>query len=118
MSENTKAEVLLKNVKYVLENEGTQTQKEMTSLEKLYKYLIPAMQNSKDTLEVLYDYKPREKSGIVGRLKNKILNKLKNVTLSTIEKQAIRQQKYNDLVFQAIENLSKEIEAIKTQIQK
>jgi hypothetical protein len=113
MSEQVKSQKLLENAKKIVESEGNNISKDLSPLEKISKYLIPAMENSKDTLEVLYDYKPREKSGFVGKLKNKILNKIKNVTLSTIEKQAIRQQKYNDLVFQAIENLKKEIEDIK-----
>lgn len=104
---------LVNNAKKILEQEGLNMSDDLTAMEKIEKYLIPAMQNSKDTLEVLYDYKPREKSGFIGKIKNLIINKVKNISLATIEKQAIRQQKYNDLVFQVLENLKKEVESMK-----
>lgn len=99
---------ILQKVDEILDAEGTTSKSNMSTTELLEQYLLPAMKQSKSTLGDLYAYEPRKKSGFIGKLRNKVINKLKNVTISTMERSMIRQQKYNELLFKSIEALIEE----------
>lgn len=84
----------------------------------LQENIIPAMEQSKNTLGGLYKYSPNDKSGFIGKIKNLILGKLKNITINVVERQSMRQQKQNDLTYQAIQNLTAELQELKEKISK
>jgi hypothetical protein len=106
---------LLKKVDEFLESEGTVSDSNMTTAELLEEYILPAMKQSKSTLGSIYDYQPRNKSGFIGNLRNKAINKIKNVVVSTMEKPMIKQQKYNELLFKAVEALIEENKKLRSE---
>lgn len=105
---------LLKNVDKILEEEGNLREiKPKSPIEILEELIMPAMEISKDTLSSLYSYEPPTKVGIIGKLKNKVLFRLRNIIFNVVEKQSMRQQKHNELVYKAIQQLIEENKSLK-----
>ena len=113
-----KSEELLEKVNELLKQEGANVASKKSASELLEEYILPGMMHSKSTLGSLYDYAPRNKSGFVGKLRNKVINKLKRITISTMEKPMIKQQKYNELLYKAIEALVEENKELRSEISK
>ena len=49
-------------------------------------------------------------------MKNMVLGRLKNITLNVVERESMKQQKFNELTYQSIQNLTKEIEELKRKL--
>ncbi len=97
---------LLNKVDELLKQEGIDTQnKNIDSKTMLSEYLLPGLKNSKDVLSSLYSFQTRKRTGVIGKIKSFIQNKLANSTINVIEKQAIQQQKFNELVYKTLELL-------------
>jgi hypothetical protein len=106
------AEELLQKVDELLAKEGHNVS-ELTREEKLYDFVLPGLEKSKSTLSSLYKYEPRNKRGIFGAIKFKILSKLKNIIINVVERESMSQQKVNELTFQAFVLLTEEIKTLK-----
>ncbi len=107
---------LLQQVDGVLRSEGMDSanNSKMTPLEKLEKLIIPAFESSKNVQSSLYAYQPTPGSGLVRRIKNKLLTKVRNVTIAVLERTIMRQQKVNELAYQAIIELKEELKVLKS----
>lgn len=111
------ADTLLKNARNVLEQEGLEmTDANKSPAEILNEFILPGLKNSKDTLGSIYSFQTRQRQGFFGKLKNLLQSKIVNTTINVVEKQSMKQQKYNELVYKAIEQLIKENEELKKQI--
>ncbi len=98
----TKEEILEK-VDKVLEEEGMDTSGlNLSNEEKLQKYILPSLEQARNTISNLYKYEPKKGSSILGKAKTTILNKLKNIVINVIERESMRQQKFNELTYQAL----------------
>lgn len=102
-------EKLLKNAEMILEQEGyVDEDNNLSNIEIIEKHILPALKNSKNTLSEILNFESRDRKGIVGKVKSFILGKLKNIVINVVEKQSAKQQKFNELVYQAIEKLVEE----------
>lgn len=100
---------LLNKSKELLEMEGVNfDETNKSTAEMLEEFVLPGLKASKDTLQSIYAMQVRERGGFMGKMKSMIQRKLVNTTINVIEKQAMRQQKFNELTFRAIELLIKE----------
>lgn len=102
------SEEILEKTKKVLEDEGYEFGEEKTNLEVLSEFILPGLKNSKDTLGSIYSLQTRPRGGILGKIKNKIQMKIVNTCINVIEKQSMKQQKFNELTYRAIERLIEE----------
>lgn len=102
---------LLDHVNQVLETEGilTGNNSDMTAIEKIEKLILPALENSKNIQSSLYAYQPTPGKGFMRKVKNTILSKVRNITIAVLERTIMRQQKVNELTFQALTELVKEL---------
>lgn len=73
-------------------------------LDKIFEILAA----SRNTASALYGWEPPQGKGLPRKLKNFVQLKLKNIILNTLEKYVMRQQKYNEVVYQALLELKKE----------
>lgn len=103
-----KSEELLENTKRVLEDEGYEFDKSKDPMELLEEFILPGLKNSKDTLGAIYTFQSRERSGIVGKIYSVIQRKIVNTCINVIERQSMKQQKFNELAYKAIEMLIEE----------
>ena len=104
-----KSKDLLNKVHELLKTEGVDVSNaEMDTQTLLKEYLLPGLKNSKDVLSALYSYQVKPRGGLVGKLKSLVQKKLTNSTINVIEKQAMRQQKFNELVYRTLEALIEE----------
>jgi hypothetical protein len=112
---------LRKQAKKILKDEGVVTVEEYNELSDL---VLPGLETSKNILETI-QFKPPQRFGLLGKIKNFIQRKIIFTVINVIEKQSMRQQKFNSLSFKAfkileqdIERLEKEIELLKKEITK
>lgn len=98
-------EQILKKAEELLAEEQRSIPKDIDSYEKLSKYILPALEKNKSTLASLYQFAPKTSSSFLGRIKAKILSKLRNITINVVERESMKQQKYNELVYQALTEL-------------
>lgn len=109
----TEAEIL-KKTKELLAEEGIDLDRtDKSPSEMLEEFILPGLKGSKDTLESIYSMQTRERAGILGKFTSKIQKKLINTVINVIEKQAMRQQKFNELSYKAIELLIEENKTLK-----
>lgn len=109
------ADTLLKNARNILEQEGLEMNDTNKSpAEILNEFILPGLKNSKDTLGSIYSFQTRQRQGFLGKLKNLFQGKIVNTTINVVEKQSMKQQKFNELVFKAIEQLVKENEELRS----
>lgn len=107
---------LIKNAEEILVNEGVDVSKKSDS-ETLKEYILPAMESSKDILSTIYAFSSRSREGILGKIKTKVQQKIIFTVINVIEKQSMRQQKFNELTFRAIEKLIAENESLKKELE-
>lgn len=111
------SEELLKKADEYLKKEGVETKKsEISNEEALNEFILPGLQASKDILSTIYSFHTREKSGIGGKIKNFIQNKIIFTVINVIEKQSMRQQKFNELTYKAIGKLVEENKELKDKL--
>ncbi len=109
-------EEVLKKVDDLLEKEGL-NKEDLSNDEKLSKYILPSLEQSKSTLSNLYKFQPNS-NGTLGKIKEKILSKLKNIVINVVERESMRQQKFNELTYQAIVALVEENKKLKEKLDK
>lgn len=104
------SEGLLNNVNQILTEEGSEDTNQYTdSLDILEKLILPGLKNSKNTMSSLYKYTPPQKGGILGKFKGMILIRLRNIVLNVVEAESMKQHKFNELTYKAIEELTAEL---------
>ncbi|MFS8130687.1 MAG: hypothetical protein ACMG57_01780 [Candidatus Dojkabacteria bacterium] len=107
-------EEILKKTKELLAEEGIDLDRtDKTPSEMLEEFILPGLKGSKDTLESIYSMQSRARGGLIGGITSKIQRKLINTVINVIEKQAMRQQKFNELSYKAIELLIEENKSLK-----
>lgn len=112
-----KSSELLEKVNMILKEEGIDnTNAEIDTSTMLNDYLLPGLQNSKDILTSIYSFKSRSRDGIVGKFKTKVQSLIINTVINVIEKQSMKQQKFNEITFRAIEALAKENKELKEKL--
>lgn len=111
------SEEILKNVENVLKEEGFDFGDKKTNSEILEEFILPGLKNSKDILQSIYSFQIRSRSGVLGKLKTGLQNKIINTCINVIEKQSMKQQKFNELTFRAIETLVKENKELRERLQ-
>ncbi len=112
-----KTEEILKRTKELLAEEGIDLEnKEITSEEMLREFILPGIKNSKDVLSSIYTFKSRKRGGALGNFKTKLQNKIINTVINVIEKQGMKQQKFNELTYRAIEKLIEENNYLRNEI--
>jgi len=110
-------EELMQNAKTVLENEGELSSADNLSTDQVLKeFILPGLKNSKDTLSSIYTFKSRNREGFFGRFKTFLQSKIIYTVINVIERPSMKQQKYNVLLYKAIENLVKENEELKAEL--
>ncbi|MCA9379142.1 hypothetical protein KC640_01825 [Candidatus Dojkabacteria bacterium] len=110
------SEEILAKTRELLKNEGYDLEDNSTG-DKLDKLIIPALAASRNVQGALYSYEPAYGSSIVRKLKNFVLGKLRNITVAVVEKAIMRQQKVNELTYQAILELQKENAQLRKQLE-
>ena len=90
---------LLERVRQLLKKEGIMTRDKIEIENEVESYLLPALDKFREVQRFIYEPFLYEKSGFIGKLKNKILGKIGNVSRNVVEKGFMRQQKYNDNVY-------------------
>lgn len=95
----TEGEKLLAKVKNLLANEGISSRDKIEIENEIESYLLPSLDKFREVQRFIYEPFLYEKSGFVGKLKNKVLGKIGNVSRNVVEKSVMRQQKYNDNVY-------------------
>lgn len=105
-----KPDELLSKVNDVLKQEGIAVDQDsnLSGVEKLDKLILPALENSKNIQSSLYSYQPTPGKGFARKVKNIILSKVRNITIAVLERTIMRQQKVNELTFQALRELAEE----------
>ena len=89
-----------KKVDKFLESQGFDVQ-DTDQSDKLAQ-IIKMLETSRNTQNALYSWEPAHGTGLVRGLKNFILKKIKNVVVNILEKYINRQQKFNELTYQAL----------------
>lgn len=92
-------EKLLEKVKRLLKSEGVSARDKIEVENEIESYLLPSLDKFREVQRFIYEPFLYEKAGFIGKLKNKILNKIGNVSRNVVEKSVMRQQKYNDNVY-------------------
>jgi hypothetical protein len=111
------SENILENVKKILIEEGANINEKNDDPEYLLsEFVLPGLSNSKDILSALYSFQTRERSGFLGKMKSLVQRKLVNIMIGTMEKQSMKQQKFNDLTVKAIEILIEENRSLKERL--
>ncbi len=108
---------LMNKAKQVLQGEGIDFDDTKKSAGELLKeFILPSLKSSKDVLGSIYTFRLRDKSGIGGKIKNAIQSKIVNTVINVTEKQSMKQQKFNELTYRAIEKLIEENDELRRQI--
>jgi len=110
---------ILKSAEEILKNEDPNFEKEdMTTAQLLNEFILPGLNNSKDTMASIYEFKSRNRPGLFGKLKTAFQQKIINTVINVIEKPSMKQQKFNELTYKAIEALMKENKELREQFRK
>lgn len=110
------SKIVLNKAQDILDQEGLSTA-QIKPEDELAEFILPGLKSSKDTLEAIY-FKSRQRSGLLGRLKTKLQNKIIFTVINVIEKQSMKQQKFNTLTYKAIEKLVNENKALKEEVER
>jgi len=102
---------LLKKVNKLVEEEMSHKPEEMSSDEYMREFLLPALENSKNTLESLYLDRSKKRTGVIGKLKSFIEKKIENIALGVVEKQSTKQAKFNEAVYRILKEISERKES-------
>lgn len=104
----TKEEILIEKAKNILKNEGAEDiNKTLSEEELLAEFILPGLANSKDIISSLYSAKTRTRTGVIGKIKGFIHQKLINIVINVLERPLVKQQKFNELAYKAISILQK-----------
>ena len=89
-----------------------------STLDILEEDVLPVLKVNKNILENLYswDYKKTNKS-LITKIKNYLKKIIKNIVINIIERIEIKQAKFNEITYTAIEILIKENRELKKQIE-
>ncbi len=117
MEKNDRAEKLLGDIRSELKAEGVKLNSSQDQQELIDKYIIPALESSKDIQRHLYTGFTSD-GNMLRRIKNKVIQKIANVTRNTVEKSFMKQQKFNDNVFQLLGYLLNENKKLKEELAK
>lgn len=109
------SEQILNTTNQILSEEGVDSSDIKNPTEALKNFILPGLNSSKDTLSSIY-YKSRTREGIVGKMKTKIQGVIINTVINVVERQSMKQQKFNGLVYKAVEALEKENEELRSEI--
>ncbi|BCX13545.1 MAG: hypothetical protein KatS3mg085_077 [Candidatus Dojkabacteria bacterium] len=108
------SEMLRSKAKSILKKEGKLKESNENFLKN---FILPGLEASKNILETIY-FKPPKRFGLMGKIKTFVQEKIIFTTINVIEKPSMRQQKFNNLTFKAIEEITKEIENLKSDLEK
>ena len=112
------SEELMQNAKKILEDEGLyEDHKDQTPEQMLTEFIMPGLKSSKDILSTIYAFQSREREGFLGKIKSAIQRKIIYTVINVIEKQSMRQQKFNELTYRAIEQLVEENKELKKKLE-
>jgi hypothetical protein len=106
---------LLEKVNNVLKEEGVDQNQDLQSSEIIEEFILPGLKASKDTLQAIY-FQNHNRPGFLGKIKDFVQRKLINTTINVIEKQSMRQQKFNELTYRAIEKLAEENRGLREEL--
>ena len=117
MEENKKAKEILERLrKYISERDVLYTSPAEVSDEKLMEYLLTGMDANKDIQTGLYSMSYKS-GGVVRKIKNKIIEKVGNISRNVVEVSITKQQKYNEAVGGILSYLIKQNEVLKKEIE-
>lgn len=118
-------QVLAKLDQFLSEKGLAETTTQMDEKTKLTQFGLPALNATKAILQDIHSYRPPSGSSPLRVVKNKIINLIKNVAISTVELAMIKQNKFNELTSQFVvylmaenERLSKEVSELKSRLTK
>lgn len=122
MLKNDQSDQILSKLDQFLKEKGLSEGGEpMDEKTKLTQFGLPALNATKGILQDIHSYRPPTGGSFTRVLKNKIINLIKNVSISTVELAVIKQNKFNELTSQFIvylmsenERLSKEVAELKS----
>jgi hypothetical protein len=113
------SENILESVKDILKEEGVSVDERLNDpIYLLNEFIKPGLRSSKDTLSALYSFQTRDRNGLVGKFKSLIQMKMVNISISAMERQSMKQQKFNELTTKAIEILIEENMHMKAKLEK
>lgn len=113
---NDKAEQLLEKAKEFGKQNGLVEGSDPSMNDKLRSSILPALAASRSVQDSLYSWKPRQGGSFTRRLKSSLLSKIKMVVVNVLERFVNKQQKYNELTYQAIVELASENAKLREQI--
>ena len=99
---------ILNKTRVVLESEGVKIDRNKDT-DALGNQILPAMASMRDIQTPLYSWEPIGRGGV----KRGILVRMRNIIVNVLERTIMRQQKYNELTYQAILELQSQLDAIK-----
>ena len=109
------AKTLLEKVNKVLESEGVAAS-QLTNEEKLYDFIFPGIENAKSTLSSLHKNKKKKGNSPIGKIKSFILKRVRNIVINTVEAESMKQQKFNDMTYQALVILQEENKKLQAEL--
>lgn len=98
---------LLKKVRELLKHEGISSSNKVEIENEIESYLLPSLDKFREVQRFIYEPFLYDKEGVISKLKNRILNKIGNVSRNVVERSIMRQQKYNDNVYILLMHLYK-----------
>lgn len=113
-----KGKELLKKVRALLKSEGVTSSEKLQVENEIESYLLPVLDKFREVQHLIYEPFLYEESGVIKKLKNKILEKVGNVTRNVVEKSFMRQQKYNDSVHTLLIHLYTKNRELEDRLQK
>jgi hypothetical protein len=104
---------ILSKTRVILESEGIKIDRDKDT-DVLSNQILPAMASMRDIQTPLYSWEPIGRGGA----KRNLLVKMRNIIVNVLERTIMRQQKYNELTYQAILELQSQLDAIKSSSRK
>ncbi len=98
---------LLEKVRELLKHEGISSSNKVEIENEIESYLLPSLDKFREVQRFIYEPFLYDKEGVISKLKNRILNKIGNVSRNVVERSIMRQQKYNDNVYILLMHLYK-----------
>jgi hypothetical protein len=100
-------EILAKATDF-LQTQGVDNEGQPSTPEEKMAQIMEALTKARNTQSALYSWEPPSGGGLARKVKNTIQLKLKNIILNALEKYVARQQKFNEIAYQAIVALHEE----------
>lgn len=113
---NPNSAQILQNADDLLTAEGYENAAD-GSRDKLRDLVIPALTSAKDIQTSFYSWQPTQGNALIRVGKSLVLGRLKNIIINVLDKMVTRQQKYNELMFQAVQELAKENAELKAKLE-